>query len=465
MKWLTQLLSWASTLAVARLLSPADYGVVGMAAVYLGLVELVNEFGLGAVIVQRPSLTADQISRLGGLAALLGFTWFAISVVVAGPIAGFFGEPAVRGVVIVLGATFVARAFQVLPKSLLSRRLEFRALAWLDAIEGIVATGATLFLALGGHGYWSLVLGSVIGIGVTTVVANWWHPHRIVWPSQLRSIAAEITFGWRVLVGQVAWYTYSDADFAVVGRVLGSAALGAYNVAWQLATIPVERVSALVGRVTPAVFARVQRDRGALRRYVAGVTEGLALLTFPAAAGAALLADEFILVVLGEGWRAAIGPLRLLAIYGGLRSVATLPPQVIMITGHPERNMQFNLLFALVLPVLFLGATHWGVTGVAWAWVLAYPAMLVPTFLRYMLRLIGMPARDYLRVLWPAGSSTILMALAVLGLRALTPAGWPLGLRFGLHVTGGVVAYAVLLPLLHGARVRSFRRLLGELAR
>ena len=464
MKWLTQLLSWASTLVVARLLTPRDYGLVGMALLYLGFVQLVNELGLGAVLVQRPKLETDQIARIGGLAALLGVGWFGISTLVAIPLALFFKEPAVRGIVVVEGATFILRGLQVVPRGLLTRHLEFRALAWIDALEGVVLAAATLTLALCGLRYWSLVLGSVIGGLTTTVVLNVRQPHRIVWPSRLRSIAAEIRFGWRVLAGQVAWYTYDNADFAVVGRVLGSAALGAYSIGWQLANLPVERLSALVGRVAPAVFARVQQDGAELRRYVAGVTEGLSLLTFPAAAGMALLADEFVALVLGPHWHAAITPLRLLAIYGGLRSVATVPPQVILATGHPEKNMRFNLLMAAILPLLFFGAARRGASAVALAWVVGYPLLQVPTFLRYMLRLIEMPATQYLRSLWPAATSTGVMVLAVLALRQATPHGWPLLAAFALHVVAGVAVYTTALVLLHRGRVRVFRGLSRVLA-
>src|SRR2546425_5742599 len=101
MRWGTQLLSWASTVIVARLLAPTDYGLVGMAAIYLGFVQLVNEFGLGAAIVTRRDLNEDQIARLGGFALLLGCGFVGVSGVVAAPMATFFHEPPVRWVVLV----------------------------------------------------------------------------------------------------------------------------------------------------------------------------------------------------------------------------------------------------------------------------------------------------------------------------------------------------------------------------
>src|SRR4029077_4520265 len=163
MRWGTQALSWASTLVVAHLLSPTDYGLVAMALVYLGLAQLINEFGLGTVIVMRRDLTESQIARLGGLSVLLGAGFVGVSALVAGLVARFFGEPIVRWLVIVSSATFLTGSLQVVPRALLAKDLDFRRLAWADATEGIVTTFATLTFALLGLHFWALVLGPIVG--------------------------------------------------------------------------------------------------------------------------------------------------------------------------------------------------------------------------------------------------------------------------------------------------------------
>src|SRR5438876_12407053 len=108
MRWATQVISWASTLIIARLLGPNDYGLVAMAAVYLGFVSLVNEFGLGAAIVTQRDLAEDQIARLGGFALLMGWGFVALSAALAGPLAGFFAESAVRWIIVPSSFTVLA---------------------------------------------------------------------------------------------------------------------------------------------------------------------------------------------------------------------------------------------------------------------------------------------------------------------------------------------------------------------
>ncbi|MFI5235869.1 MAG: oligosaccharide flippase family protein, partial [Gemmatimonadales bacterium] len=262
------------------------------------------------------------------------------------------------------------------------------------------------------------------------------------WPRDFGTIAGSVRFGWEVVVARLAWYFYSNADFLVIGRILGNAALGAYTVGWTLASVPVDRVTALVGTVASPVFSAVQHDPAALRRYLRNLTEGIAFLTFPAAVGLALVADEFVLLVLGEHWRAAILPLRLLALSSALRSVSSLLPNVAVAMGHTRRNMQLTIVAALVLPFLFYIGTRWGTAGVAAAWVVGHPLFVMPWFLFYALHLIRLPLAHYLTALGPAATGTALMALTVLAARAATPEPWPLPVALAVHVLAGAAAYA-----------------------
>ena len=465
MRWAAQALSWASTLVVAHLLAPSDYGLVAMALVYLGLAQLVNEFGLGTVIVMRRDLTESQIARLNGLSLLLGFGFVALSALLAAPIARFFGEPTVRWLIMVSSFTFVTGAVQVVPRALLAKDLDFRRLAWTDGAEALLTTCGTLVFAVAGFRYWALVLGPLAGRSAGTLLVTSWRPHRVAWPRDFGTIAAAVTFGWQVVVARIAWYLYSNADFAIVGRVLGKAPLGGYTFGWQISSIPIERVTALVMGVTGPVFSAVQEDKAALQRYLRNLTEGLAFLTFPAAAGLAIVADVFVLTLLGDRWVAAIVPLRFLALSAMLRSVTPLLPQVIVSTGHAKRNMQFTIAATLIMPALFYVGSRWGTAGVAGAWVVGYPLFVLPLFLRQVLRVTEMSLGTYLRTLSPALGATAVMAAAVLAVRAVSPAAWPTGMQLVVQALTGVLTYGAVVYVLHRARVRGFLALVRTIRR
>lgn len=462
MRWLSQVVSWAATLVVARLLTPADYGLVGMAIVYSGFVELVNDFGLGAAMVQRRALDQDRIARLGGLAFMLGIALFATSVVLARPIAWFYNEPAVAGIIVLLAVNFILAGIQLTPQSLLIRDLRFRPLAWLRGAETLSMTAATLTLAALGAGYWALAIGLVASKATGTILALVWRRHRIAWPFPLQPIASEITFGWQVMVSSIAWYFYNNADFAIVGRVLGKVVLGAYTIAWSLASVPVERIAALLGDVLRGIFSAVQNDRVALARYFCVVTEGLAILTFPPAVGLALVADDCIRVLLGQKWVAAIEPLQLLAFYAMVRSVSTVFAPILVATGHTRLNLRFNLVAAVVMPALFLLGTRWGMVGVAAAWMVGYTVIAVALFLRQVLLIVNLSHGQYLRALAPALLATTVMAAVVVALREAIPFAPGSPTRLLVEVGGGAASYGIALWVVHGRRLRRLAILLRD---
>lgn len=464
-KWGVQVLSWISTLIVARLLTPSDYGIVGMAAVYIGLVQMVSEFGLGTAIIQQQQLDRSQIACIGGFSALLGGGLFAASIALAEPIARFFGEPAVKLVLIVLASNFVTTSFQILPYSLLSRELRFRRIAAIEGTEALVQTVVTLGLAVAGARYWAIVIGILTAKVTSTALLVASRPHRLQWPLPLRQVRGALGFGGQVVVTRLSWYAYSNADFAVVGRLLGKVALGAYTIGWNLASMPADKITGVLARVTLPVFAAVQRDKAAVARYLLVLSEGLALVVLPASIGLVIVAPDFVRVVLGERWLAAIVPLQLLSAHVTFRALNPLFTQTLMALGDTRQPMRVSLVQVVVLPALFIvAAERWGVNGVALAWLVGHPLLTVPLIIWYTLRRIDLDASTYLRALWPAVSSTALMAVAALLVEDLLATA-PGAQRLAVTVATGAAVYAGGGVLFHRKRLKALLSGLRELRR
>lgn len=453
-RWMAQLLSWGITIAVARILAPADYGLAGMAALWTGFTQLLCEAGLTASLLRRRDSDAEALAQLGGFSALLGVICTLLSVLVAGPIAWAFGEPAVRTVVMVSGLGFLTRGAQMLPRGLLAKGLDFRRLALIDGVEAMALSGATLILALLGGGVWALVVGGLVGGATGAALSFAWSPHRLAWPRDLRRIASDVIFGGKVLGSQLAWYVYNNADFAAVGRVLGAGPLGLYTLGWTLANVPVDRVGGLVTRVTPAYIAALSEDRPELRRYLLLLSEGIALFTFPACVGLALVADDLVFTLLGPSWAGAAAPLRLLALVAAGRSLFVLAAPILNFTGQVDRNLRFSLLLALVLPPSFVVAAHWGITAVAAAWGVVYPVIAIRTLFTPALRAVGLAWRDYLGALRTPTLATLAMTAAVLlvergtGTRLTPPA------QLVAETLSGAAVYAAMVLLLAGRRIK-----------
>ncbi len=459
----SQVLSWALMLVVARLLLPSDFGLVGMAAVYLSLAHKFSEFGFGSAVITMRDLTDHQIAQINTFSVFSGVAGFLISCAAAIPLGWFFRASQLPAVVVVMSAAFVMSGFQTVPYSLLQRDLRFRLLSITDAVTAATQVLGTLVLALLGFGYWALVLGNVLGVAVSTGLNVACSPCGFARP-RLHLIRHTVTFSWQVLVARLAWNFYTDADFLVAGRVLGAAPLGAYTFAWNLATMPVEKISTLVGRVTPAFFSVVQNDHAALRRYLRTLTEALALITFPATLGLALTAREFVNLALGEKWVGVIAPLELLGVYASFRSITTLLPEVLTALRETRFVMLNTLVAAVLLPAAFYVGSQWGTVGIAWGWIIAYPFIAVPLYRRAFQR-IGMPVREYLGAVRPALNGSLAMVGLVLFLKWILPDGCPLYLRLVLEVVLGAITYCLVVVTFHRDRIRLFWGLIQEKSR
>ena len=454
-KWVSQGLTWLSWLIVARLLSPEDYGLVGMAAVYLGLITLVSEFGLGTAVLAIPTLSREQIGQLNGLAVLLGVTSLVTSCLIANPLGRFFHAPQLPLVVVAMSTAFVITSFKTVPLALLQRDLRFKTLALVDLSQAVVLAIAMIGLAAMGFRYWTLVCGAVLGALISTGAVLRLRRAPLAWPRP-KSLSRAMTLSVDVVIARLCWYAYANADLAVAGRILGRTALGFYSVAWTLASIPVDRVAALVGQVTPAVLSAVQQNPAALRRYVLRITEGLALITFPVGLGLALVAGDVVPLVLGSKWEGAVVPLQLLAAYAAFRSITPLLPQVLQITGDSRFEMWRMVGAAVVMPICFyLAGRQWGTLGLALAWVLVDPLLAAVLYRRVFSR-IALSAKEYVVALWPALSGAVLMAAVVLAVTVLGH-DWSAGARLAAQIGAGAGTYGLACFTLHRERFVAFR--------
>jgi len=453
-KWATQLLTWASTIAAARMLAPSDYGLIGMATIYLGLITLISEFGLGQSVITLRQLSRQQIAQLNSLSLIFGTCLFAISGILAIPIGGFFHNPKVPGVIVVMSLGFVISGLQVVPDALLQRDLRFKLIASFDTLRVLTQALGTVTLAWLGFGYWSLALGNLAGTALYALLTIAARRHIFAWP-QLRDLKGTLGFSSDLLGSRVAWYTYSNSDFLVAGRLLGEASLGAYTIAWTMASTPVEKITNMVMKVTPAFFSVMQEDRVQLKRYLLGITEGLSLLCFPASIGLALVADQFVLAVLGPKWTAAATPLRLLAVYAALRSITTLLPTLLNARRRSRFVMWNTVIAAVVFPVSFYITSRWGTTGIAATWIVLYPCITAPLVWRTAMEL-DLSIWKYLSSLVPALRGCLVMAVVVCGIRVMMPFHWPVAARFAILVLTGALTYLAFVMVAERQRLRGF---------
>lgn len=452
-RWTVQVISWLSTFYVARILTPGDFGLIAMAGVPIGLARMIEDLGLDTIIVQDRALTQDKLSRLGGAALGFGAILALAFLVMAWPISEYFKEEAVVGIICVLSVIFVTDAVQIIPRALLQRDLRYQVLAWLSVLQITLAAVTVAVCATLGMGYWSLVLNTIVSQIVTAVVVVAIRPYRPTWPREWATLAHSLLSAWRILVSRFAYYGYSKLDATFIGRYLGKEALGAYDFAMTFAAVPMTEVPGMMSKVIPGIFSTVQNSTATLRRYFLMLTELVSYLTTPMAIGLALTADDFVLLVLGNQWEAVILPLRILSLYTVMNGAQFLLGHVLLWTGHFRAAMYLTLFALIVLPIGFYAGVSWGVTGVAWAWVIGFPVSIAPAIV-YVAKILEMRVWEMLEALRPALLACTVMAAAVLALRYGLSPTWHHGFRLVVQVTLGASIYVATLTLLF--RVRTF---------
>ncbi len=462
-KWIVQLVTWATTIVVARILTPEDYGLLSMGTVLLAFITLLGESGIGMTIVTVRDITPEQIRQVNGGAVLLGVASFLLAVLAAYPVGRFYHAPALPAVVITMSVTMVITSFRIVPGSLMQRDLRFARLAVIDGTQGIVQSLTTLILALLGFRYWSLVVGALLGTTLSTIAIVLSRPYPFQRP-RWDTLKPVLPFTRHVVVGRVLWYAYTNSDFIVAGRMLGKQALGAYSYAWTLASMPVDKITALVGGVTPPMFAAVQHDIPTLRRYFTTVTEGLATIVFPLTIGITLVAPEFVPVVFGQHWVFMTVPLQVLAAYASVRAIVPPGSQALLVTGDHRYQMYQTGVAAVALPAAFYVGSRWGTIGIALAWAIVHPIVVYIPFTARVLKRLDLSVRGYLRALWPAVSACVAMTAAVMAVRLFAPPSLAIVAKLCSEIAAGGAAYVATVFAFHRRRLALFLALWRQAA-
>jgi PST family polysaccharide transporter len=452
LRWAAQLVSWVGTACAARILTPGQYGIIAMAMIAIGLVRMVEDFGLDAVFIQDHALIGEQQAALAGLIVGFGLLLSLVFAGLAGPIAAFFNEPQVATAVALLGLLCIADALQVVPRAVLQRELEFRKLAWVQFFQTVVTQSVLVYGAMRGWGLHALIFNTLAGAFASTLLLVVLSPFEVRWPRNVAMLSRPIIKGWRILGSRIAYYAYSTADQTIIGKLLGKDALGIYSYAQTFSTTISQEVTSVVSRVVPGVFSMVQEHRHELRRYFLLLTELMACLTFPILIGTALTADLLVAIVLGPQWNAVIAPLRILCLYAAFYSSQLLIGHVLLWTGQFRANMWCSILMAVAMPVAILLSARSGLVAVAWTWVIAFPIANLPS-MWIAFRTMDGGFSPWFRTLVPAGIASVLMSGAVIGVRFVLPDMTSPAVTAAISAAVGAATYVAALWLFFRPRV------------
>lgn len=449
MRWATRALGLVSTVVLARLLSPEDFGLVAMAMVIVGVLEVFTHTGVDLALIRDRQATREHFDTAWTFEILQGAA-LAGALLLAAPVAAaHFGDPRVAEVMSVISLRALIGGFENIGVVAFRRELSFDREFWFGVAKKMATVAFTVAAAVYFRSYWALVAGLVGGRLLDVVISFVVHPYR---PRPTLSRFHDIWgFSRWLLLARIANLLNRKLDEFTVGTQAGVAAVGNYFIASDVATAPSEEVVLPMSRGIFPIYSRQLADRAALAESFRTVLASTAYLCMALGLGVASIAAELVPVVLGSRWLSIIPLMEWLGFCGVMLGLVATFDTLLLACGHALLSAKFKWLQLLVLaPALWLAGEAYGAVGIAIAKTAVMTAMM-PVLFVWATRTVGLPLRRLVDAVWPAllaGAAMFLAVRAVAG--ALQMPQW---LLLGLEIGVGAVVFvsvSLLLWLLRG---------------
>lgn len=365
------------TLFLARLLSPEDFGLIGMVAIILNFVELFKDLGLSTATLQKAEINHAQVSTLFwinvGLSIFISF----LVIVLAPSITAFYSEPRLTWIVIALSGNFLLGGLTVQHLALLRRQMHFGIIARIEIASMSVGVAIAIASALLGGSYWALITWR-IAQSITIVIGVWlscrWRPGLPQWNSEIRSM---LKFGSNLAAAGILNYFSRNADNFLIGRFWGAQQLGLYAVAYKLLLLPIEQINSPITNVALPTLSRLQNEPEKYTQYYYKALLIITTLGMPIVGFLFIDINKLIPLTLGQQWLDAVPIFQFLipAAYVGTFNVAT--GWAFTSLGQADRQLKYVAIASISNVAIFLISVRWGTIGVAAAYGLSRPLFIL----------------------------------------------------------------------------------------
>ncbi|MGB5850306.1 MAG: lipopolysaccharide biosynthesis protein, partial [Ignavibacteriaceae bacterium] len=357
-------------LILARLLLPEDFGIIGFAIVFIGMIRVFSDMGMTAALIQRKDVDLEPIDY--DTAFWVGIAWgiflAAILAFAVAPIAAsFFNEPLLASIIPVLSISFVLKPLTTVHIVNITRELDFKRIVLPQNISRIIAAVIAIIMALTGYGVWSLVFQRVLTNLFLVFIYTFISP----WRPQMRysnvSFKKIFSFGIYTTGTRIFNYLTNNIDYLLIGKMLGAQSLGVYSLAYNLTYVVRGQIMNVVNKVFYPTYSKVQDDLLTIKRYYFKVVKYNCIVIYPLMVGLILLAEPFVLIGLGEKWSEAVIPLQLMAGAGLVHLLTSSNTILLRGIGKPRLEMIMSVVktVGVTVPFIVLGVIYYGVNGAA----------------------------------------------------------------------------------------------------
>lgn len=390
-------------LVLARLLFPEDYGVVGMAAVFITLLAVVNDLGLGAALIQKKEKILVPIHFDTAFWTGIGWSillYTLVYLLLTPLIAAFYKVNQLVEIIPYMALIILISPINNVHRAQLIKGLQFKKLAFINIISTIIAGCVSISLAYFGYGVWALVFYSISKAGVSVPLffkATKWFP-RLKWSKG----AFKMLFGFGVftLGTSIANVFSQQADYLLVGKLVGSAALGYYTFAFLLTNMLRNQIVGIINKVMYPIYVQLQDEPKRLIKLYLKILSTNAMIIYPIVTGLFLFSESIIPLMFGEKWNESIIIIKILCVSVVIQM--TINSNQALFRSYGKVKLEFGLQISKTLlffiPLLFVGTYYYGLEGAAYGYVIATFCSAVLT-LFYLTRIFKISVTDLLNAL------------------------------------------------------------------
>ncbi|TXK46767.1 lipopolysaccharide biosynthesis protein [Pontibacter qinzhouensis] len=429
---------------LARLLIPDAFGVVGMAMVIIGFLQVVSDMGLFNALVQKKEdeFTNTRYSSAFWFLLLLASAFILCFFLFVSPLgASFYKEPRLLPILNALSFYLFLNILTIIPRVILTKHLDFKSLVQTTILGTAIGSSTAIIMAFLGFGVWSLVVKYIVTASVL-FCSYWlrvgWRPTFVFDKTLLTSLAGYSIY---TQVNSILYFFRSHVDYLVIGKLVSAHALGVYTLAFTLSEVLRAQLYSILNKVFFPVYSKLQDDLEKIKEYYLKIMRFTAIITFPISILFIGLAEEIMLVVFGEKWLEAAPPLRILSVASMIFAISGTPAEVLKGIGKPNVSFTLNLCntFLVALPLIYFGLKYFGLVGVGYAVCIHYTTSRL-FFHYYMKKYIHITDQDVYRALRKPVFAALVMLSIIYALTLL-----PIPVLAKLIVAGatGSLAYGL----------------------
>jgi teichuronic acid exporter len=397
---------------LARLLSPKEFGLIGMIVILTAISQSLVDSGLNQALIRKSDCGQKDYSTVFYFNLVVGITLYLMLFILASPISDFFKEPQLLLLIRVLGLNLIINGIGLVQRTILTKNIDFKLQTKISIISSIISGTIAVWMALNSWGVWSLVWRIVIQ-SLTTVILFWifsnWRPSFLFNIASFRELFG---FGSKLLVADLIDSTSRNIHYLVIGKYFSAVELGYYIRADEFKNIPSTNLNSIIGRVSYPILSSVQNDCKQLKTGYKKLIMSTMFISFVLMLGMVAVAESLVLVLIGEKWLPCVPYLQLLCFVGMLYPLHALNLNVLSVKGRSDLILKLELVKKpLLLPVI--------VIGVFWGIEVMIIAMIVSSLIALLLnsywsgKMINYPLKEQMIDIAPSFAISCIMSIIV----------------------------------------------------